>query len=207
MAPSRPTSWPPPASGSVGAAFGPLLCFALLWQLPGCTSTNELGGKWRPVETDGTIIRNPAPGGDDLGFELVMEHYGPDIAGLIRFYRNTEYERSRDPKSPFSECACVYMRSGTYGAKSKSYRFRTEGCVPGVATHSNIALRGALELNDESQLVGTLRVEDLNHPSEINGLVQNMVLEREATAGAILASEFSCERPANADAGNTHSGR
>ena len=184
-----------------GVAFATLLAVSLA----GCPTTNEFGGVWRPVETDGKLIYNPETGLPTLGFELVMEHYGPDIAGLIRFHRNTDYERTRDPTTPFNECACIYMHKGRYGDKSKSYEFITVGCLPGVASNANIPTRGLLTLNDDGQLVGTLRVDDPT--SAHDGKVQNMVLERQAAAGSILASDFLCEQPVDADAGNIHSGR
>ncbi len=175
--------------------------------ITGCPTGNELGGMWRPVKTEGNLIYDSVTGEPTVGFELWMEHYGPDIAGLIRFYRpadewTAEYEAPRDPRTD-NQCGCIYMHNGRYGETWKSYRFTTKGCLPGIAGQSVVHLSGAFTLNDDDQLTGRLKVEgDSPHAGE----VENMVLEREASAGSILPSEFTCERVLDANAGNIHSG-
>ncbi len=184
----------------LAAALTCLLC-------AGCLSGNELGGVWRPVQTDGKLIYDEDSGEPTVGFEFWMEHYGPDIVGLIRFYRPADdftapYEEPRKPDTAF-QCACIYMHGGRYSETLKSYKFSTKGCLPGTARNSSVLLSGAFKLNDEGQLKGTLQVDK---PVPSPDQIEEMTLEREAAAGSILASEFVCDRITDADAGNTYSG-
>ncbi|MBI5608557.1 MAG: hypothetical protein HY902_06725, partial [Deltaproteobacteria bacterium] len=66
--------------------------------LAACTSSGSMGGVWRGAsEPQGTA--NGLLFGEEgapLSVELVLGEFGPDLAGLLRFYRDSTYVSSRD---------------------------------------------------------------------------------------------------------------
>lgn len=189
--------------GSAGRLLGALVGLLLL---QGCPSGNELGGTWRPVlPTSGALVHHPITGDASLGIELVLGHYGPDVAGVMRFYRSTDYDLTRDWTPPDFECACLYLHKGRYGATSSSFEFVTNGCLPGIATQESVFVRGTFKLDQETRLVGQLRIDD--PASTHDGLIEELIFTRTASAGSTLTSDFTCGHTDDADAGNTHSGK
>jgi hypothetical protein len=66
-----------------------------------CTTANELGGIWRgqPDQASVPLLYDVSDPKRDLGVELVLGHYGPDVTGLLRFYTDAAFELPRDPEA------------------------------------------------------------------------------------------------------------
>ena len=184
------------------ASLGFLLVAALFFG--GCDSTNVLGGVWRAV---GTPTGDPIIGAgmtldSPLGVELVLGHYGPDVTGLLRFYRNAEYTLPRYPGIPSKECGCAFLHQGRWSDNAERLNFVLKGCLPGAATTQTVYVRGDLTLDEDGTLTGSLQVED--PASAYFGKKQAWVFER---FSSVSSSDLTCEPVTDADAGNTANGR
>ncbi len=179
---------------------GLLLSIALL---PACESTNLLGGVWRATEapTGDTLV---GPDQDMPGVELVLGHYGPNVSGLVRFYRSDDYAVPREAAAPRRECACAFVHKGRWSSATERFSFVLRGCMPGEAVADQVYVRGdfALSADSPSLLEGTLEVED--PASSLYGRRQRWSFER---FDSVSTSDLSCEPVTDADAGNTASGR
>ncbi|GEM_PF-3357384 len=172
----------------------------------GCGSESDLGGGWRVLEKPllgDKIIYDENSGEPEVGIELLIGHYGPDVAGLVRFYRTNAFQFRRSELKPDSDCACTFMRKGKTAADASSLEFDLEGCVPGSATRSSLLVRATLELDASGQLDGKLTV--LDNQSPLKGRSQKWTFKRVATSGAIDSSDLICETP-DAKDGNTFNG-
>ncbi len=168
----------------------------------GCADGNDLGGIWHAVVPPGDVlIHDDQAVPASIGVELVIGHYGPDIAGVLRYYRSDDFIVPREPTQPWLECLCNYLHQGRYSGAVMT--FTTRGCVPGSATEADLPLRGRFEFDAEGGLGGTLSVNQPDSP--LYGTMETLHFERTSTAGAIFDSDLTCERPA-ADEGNPYNG-
>lgn len=164
----------------------------------GCTTSTELGGVWRSeVEVPGPLIG----GGEAIYAELSLGHYGPDVAGLLRFYHDLEFEQPFDAAAPYRECACVFVHKGRWLDATSRLDFQLRGCLPGISPQEPLLVRGELEL-DADELSGTLRVEEPTSPQF--GAEQPLRLVR---TGSLGDADLRCEQPQSAQEGNRASGR
>ncbi len=172
--------------------------------LIGCTTGNDLGGAWRITEASGDkVIYDDQTGDATVGIELLLGHYGPDIAGLVRFYRTDAFQFKRNPLKPDNQCACTFMRNGNASADTYRIEFDLDGCLPGIAVQSTLLVRGSFTLDADEQLDGSLRV--LQTGSPMHDRSQKMTFARIKAAGAIDSNELICETP-DQDAGNFFNG-
>ena len=179
---------------------GPAVTLLATAALAACTTGNDLGGAWRVTEMSGEpVVHEPSTGEPTVGIELLFGHYGPDIAGLVKYYRTTDFQFPRNPLKPDNQCAGAYMRNGKASADTYRIEFDLDGCVPGSATEATLLLRGSFKLDDQGLLQGELRV--LEDASPLHGKFQTMTFERLKAAGAVDSGELICETP-DRDAGN-----
>jgi len=83
----------------------------------GCSSSHLWTGTFRST-TAGTL--SGVPGMEDVYLELVIGHFGPDLAGIIRFYRDPEFLQ------PVPEaCPCQYLLEGRYEDGNLIFAFPT----------------------------------------------------------------------------------
>ena len=170
-----------------------------------CESDNQLGGVWRQIApATGDLVISPAEGFSAVGVELVLGHYGPDVAGVIRFYRRDNFESSRDPYAPARQCACTYLRQGRWSGASDRLTFSLKGCLPGEASQQSLYTLGDFLLVDDPQvnLAGTLTVEEPNSP--LYGRQQSWQFER---VSSVSASDLTCPTIEDSERGNTANGR
>jgi len=169
----------------------------------GCDSTNVLGGVWRmsAPPTGDSLIGFGAPKEGTVGVELVLGHYGPDVTGLLRFYRTDDFVLPRQASAPKRECGCTFLRRGRWNTPNKRLDFVLQGCLPGAATRQTVYVRGDFTLNADGTLAGGLEVED---PASAHfGRRQLWTFER---FEGVSRSDLICEPETDADAGNTANG-
>ena len=172
-----------------------------------CTSGNELGGTWRLVKGDllgDKVVFDESTGEADVGIELLIGQYGPDIAGLVRFYRTNKFQFLRSELMPDNDCACTFMHNGRVSADNTRMEFDLRGCVPGAATRSQLLMRAALEFDDSGQLDGNWVVLDGNN-KQWSGKSQHFTFARIAFGSAVDSRDLICETP-DQDVGNIYNG-
>jgi len=95
-----------------------------------------------------------------LGVELVLGAYGPDLAGLMRYYRSAQFDLARSPLPPRKECECAFLHQAKVDATGR-VTFVLDACVPGTSPDAPLALRGELTLRDDGRLVGIVSIGDV----------------------------------------------
>lgn len=171
-----------------------------------CATGNDLGGTWRVTEgplLGDKLVFDEKSGEPDVGIELMIGHYGPDLTGLVRFYRTSKFQFPRKAFKPDSDCACTFMHNGQVSADNTKMEFDLKGCIPGAATRSQLLVRAELELDADAQLDGRWRV--LDDKKEWSGKSQKFTFVRTGAAGAVDSRDLICETP-DQDAGNIYNG-
>lgn len=187
---------PPALWIGLAAVLGLLVC-------SGCAADNEFGGIWRGT-APAKSAANPllyGPGGEPLALELVLGEYGPDLSGLMRFYRQGSYVRARDAAPPDSQCACALV----YGGRSDSGKaaFSMRGCLPGSSPQQPVRTRATLARDELGVLTLHLQVDDAT--SALNGQSASIALLAHTSASEISSSDLIC--PPGPAAGNPASGQ
>ena len=184
----------------VGAAVGLSVCLGL----SGCAASGDFGGVWRGVapkkSADNLLVfgDNGAP----LAVELVLGEYGNELAGLVRFFRDDSFLRTRSQDSPDLQCACVLVRDGHSDAALGKAALTLIGCLPGGSPKAVVrALASLTTTVDGVQL--KLAIADTN--SRWHGASMDMVLTRVGGSGDITGPDLAC--PAGTATGNPASGQ
>ena len=175
----------------------------------GCASSVDVGGVWRgaaPTGSPGALLLH----GKDLpleplGIELVVGHYGPELAGIVRFYRNAQFDRRRSSEVPDRECACAYLHVGYVDLATGRMTFTLKGCLPGGATTEAVRTRAVFTPSGTDTLLGTLKVDDTNSP--LHGQQVELTLKRVAGQSDTDAGNLACATWTDATKGNVSSGR
>jgi len=169
--------------------------------LAACTSSGSMGGVWRgtgeALGPANSLLYGEA--GAPLSIELVLGEFGPDLAGLLRFYRDPTYVLARDAATPDDECACSLVHNGR--AVAGHAAFTLLGCLPGGAPKVASRVRAALD-EVETGLKLTLTVDDASSP--LDGRSTTLVLNRYGLASEITGEDLAC--PVGPAGGNTASG-
>lgn len=183
------------------AAWGAAASLAIL--ASGCAADTEFGGIWRGIAPS----QGPAndllygPAGEPMAIEIVLGEYGPDLAGLLRFYRQGSFVRARDANPPDSECACSLL----YGGRSDGgvAAFALRGCLPGAATKVAVRTRATLSRDDLGVLQLKLVVDEPTSPHHGKAVV--VALLPQASASEVSDADLLC--PLGPAAGNPTSGQ
>lgn len=185
-----------------------LIALALLWSLgPGCSAGNDLGGAWR-VEKDAPLVGDKLVYDDTsdqraVGIELLIGHYGTDIAGLLKFYDNEDFLSPRSATNPKGQCACTFIHNGRANAEHTHVEFDLKGCLPGSATAAQMLIRGELNLSADGRLEGRIKV--VGDDPLWAGKTQQFTFLRTASVGAVDDTDLICETP-DQDEGNIYNG-
>lgn len=170
--------------------------------LAACTSSGSLGGVWRGTSAaqgpDNAVLYGPA--GAPQAVELVVGEFGPDIAGLMRFYRSPSWVSPRDAGPPDSECACLLLHDGRSNAGQAA--FNLAGCLPGGAPQAAVRVRARLTEVGEGLLLD-LQVDDKQSP--LDGQKTQLTLRRQGLPSDISSADLAC--PVPPPEGNTASGK
>ena len=170
--------------------------------LSACTTLPDVDGVWHAeapaAGATNTLLTMSTP----LGVELVLGAYGPDVAGLVRYYRSGLFDLARSPLLPRKDCECAFLHSAKVDATGR-VSFLLDACVPGTSPSAPLALRGELTLSNDGRLIGSLAVDD---PTQPTATVQ-LVFVRVATTGSSDPAILDCQHPATLADGNTASGR
>ena len=176
--------------------------------LGACATGPDVDGVWHAVTpTDGGNNALLYPAGQPtapLGVELVLGAYGPDLAGLMRYYRSAQFDLARSPLPPRKECECAFLHQAKVDATGR-VTFVLDACVPGTSPDAPLALRGELTLRDDGRLVGTVSVDDPSQPTLASKSVQ-LAFVRVATAGTSDPAILDCQHPVDVPGANTTSG-
>lgn len=181
----------------------PVMALFLLWFLtlePACEDTHVLSGSFRSDAfvsrgddfhtTDAEWDETPAEGislsiaFQDLSLELVLGHFGPEVAGLAKFHkiRGVGY------------CPCAQIRDGRYWGRRFTFKFTahfTSDCLAlGILDfQASLALRqdGTLDGDEEGFLDVT--------PREKPGTTERfrIRLNRDKQQEDLNALDLSCE--------------
>jgi hypothetical protein len=185
-----------PARPQAAGAFAVAVALTFLGA---CTTSTELGGVWRTLALQG----GPLLGSEasPVGVEMVLGHYGLDVAGVVRFYSDEAFEAPRDPSTPYNACACAFVHKGRWRISGSAFDFQLRGCLPGAAPDSELLVRGELALEGEV-LEGMLRVEAPGSP--LLGTEQRVELEH---VGGLGDADLGCEAYADSAEGNRANGK
>jgi hypothetical protein len=167
-----------------------------------CASSGSFGGIWRgPVEiaTAGSPLLFAKDGGA-VGVELVLGEYGPELSGVVRFYRNGNFVRARSASPPDLECACGFAHDGKVSGDRAA--FTLLGCLPGGSPSTAIRTRATLQTTLQGAQL-ELTVDDPTSP--LDGLSTSLLLQRQGLASDISDADLACAPPPAG--GNAASGR
>lgn len=168
----------------------------------GCASADDLAGVWRgaPVANEGSLqlVHKDQP----VGVELVLGQYGPDVAGVVRWWSSADFLVERSADAPDVDCACGLVRSGKVSEAGDRASFWLGGCLPGAATASAVRTRVELNLQpDGEQLLATFTVDD--ETSELAGQKRAVLLTRTATSDEVVADQLRCDPPQSGGNGSS----
>jgi hypothetical protein len=170
-----------------------------------CATGPDVDGVWHaetpPPGAANSLLFSKTQPKVPLGVELVIGSYGPDIAGLVRYYRTGLFDLARSPAPQRAECECAFLHSARVDATGR-VTFLLNACVPGTSSTTPLTLRGELNLLDDGRLAGTVSVDD---PSQPSATVQ-LSFVRVATAANSDPAILDCAHPAALADGNTASG-
>ena len=170
-----------------------------------CTSSVDVDGIWHAVPPE-------SGAGNTLIFdaksmpavELVVGTYGPDLSGLLRYYRTAQFETARAPEPPFRECQCAFLHQARL-SDTGHMTFYLDACVPGASPSARVALSGDFNLLSDGRLAGTLTVDDPSRP-DLAGLHTQLTFVRNAAVPDGDPTVLACDNPATLADGNTASG-
>ncbi len=181
---------------------------ALIAVLGACSSGPDVDGVWHaeaPAQgTANSLLFSATQPATPLGVELVIGAYGPDIAGLVRYYRSGQFDFARSPLPLRKECECAFLHQAKVDSTGR-VTFALQACVPGTSPESPLGLRGELNLMDDGRLKGTVAVDDPSQPTLATSSVQ-LTFVRVATAATSDPAILDCQHPATLADGNTASG-
>ncbi len=159
----------------------------------GCASTSDISGVWRSE----ALAAGPLAGalGAEVTLELTIGHFGPDISGMMRFYRDLDFEDPLDPTAPHFACSCMLLHKGRWSESRQRLAFEGQGCLPGTSDQA-AALSAALLTVAGDELAGTWQRTD--------GTIKQSVRVRRVSG--LDDAELSCNRFADPALGNVANG-
>lgn len=174
-------------------------CLAAL-SLFGCASASDVAGTWRTRDQAAGALLGDGEAG--VGVELVIAQYGPDVAGLVRFFGDATFDRPRDPTAPYFACACALLHKGRWDEAHAKITFELRGCLPGSSPRTPVLTLGQLRLEAQGDLVGTLTRHQPDQPE--HGQHEDLRLLRHDT---LAEASLRCDQYASDSDGNRASGR
>lgn len=168
-----------------------------------CASGGQFGGIWRGVSAPQGAANNLlfGPDGQAVSVEVVIGEYGPDLAGVVRFFRGDSYLLPRNADAPDRECACALLHAGRADSTAGKGTFLLQGCTPGASPDQPLRVRGTLT-RDGSDLLLKLQVEDTK--SVADGAATAIKLLQVGGSSDIADSDLYC--PLALPGGNSASG-
>ncbi len=159
----------------------------------GCASGSDISGVWRSQ----TLAAGPLCGalGAEVTLELTLGHFGPDVSGMIRFYRDLEFEEPLDPTAPHFACGCLLLHKGRWSEGSQRLAFESQGCLPS-SSDTAAALSAASLTVSGDELAGTWQRTD--------GTIKQAVRVRRVAG--LEDAQLSCNRFADPALGNVANG-
>ncbi|MBM4344247.1 MAG: hypothetical protein FJ100_12835 [Deltaproteobacteria bacterium] len=195
MKPLRPVA--------LGPCIGWVLCVAAS-AATACAGEADLGGTWRGLAQlgpEGGDLVHGSEGGP-VALELVIGEYGPDVAGLLRFFRGDSWLRARSAEAPDRECGCSLLHGGRVDASTAQAAFTLQGCLPGAADRARVRARGSLRRTTS----GAVLVITVDEPgSPLHKRSSTIALEQTGGPGDIALADLAC--PTALPTGNTASGQ
>ncbi len=177
---------------------------AAVAMLAACAGEADLGGTWRGVAQLGEPYGNLLHGGDGqpVALELVIGEYGPDVAGVMRFFSGDIWLRARNPNPPDRQCGCALLHAGRVDGSTAQAAFTLLGCLPGASDRIGVRTRGTLRRTSlGAQLI--LVVDEPGSP--LHKRTTTVDLEQTGGPGDIAEADLHCPLPL--PAGNTASGQ
>lgn len=176
--------------------------------LTACATGPDVDGVWHATApatgpANSLVYAGPVDAAP-LGVELVLGSYGPDAAGLLRYFRSGQFDFVRSPLPPHKECACAYLHQAKVDGTGR-VTFALQGCVPGTSPEAPLELRGDLNLLDDGRLAGSLTVTDPSAPGLADRTVQ-LTFVRVATVATSDPAIVECQQPVDVAGANTASG-
>jgi hypothetical protein len=166
-----------PRSGVRAAALLALLV-TIAAGAPGCEDTHILTGTFR---SDAAV---PFAGQDAVRVELVLGHYGPDVAGLLRFFETDDFLL---PVAADDFCECRPIAKGTFDYEDEVLAFTFRVPYP-CGKPGETYVSATLTMSDSGDLLtGTWSI-----PS-IEGQSGTWRFEREKNAGDLVSTDLECK--------------
>ncbi len=181
-----------------------LALFLALTVTTACSTEADLGGTWRGVTPLGAAPYDLLHGvdGSQVALELVIGEYGPDAAGVLRFFNGDAWLRARNPDPPDRQCGCALLHAGKVDAATAQAAFTLHGCLPGAADRAKLRTRGALRRTASGAIL-VLTVDEPGSP--LHKRTSTIELEQTGGAGDIAEADLLCPLPL--PTGNTASGQ
>lgn len=170
-----------------------------------CGSSPDVDGVWHATPPPAGPA-NTLPGFDLAapGLELVVATYGPDLAGLVRYYRTKLFDVARSALPPWRECECAYLHQARISATGR-VTFELGACVPAISPDQPLAMRGEFDLQSDGSLQGALLVDDPSRP-DLHNLQVQLKFVRETSLSLNDPKLLACVNPVSLAEGNTGSG-
>lgn len=191
-----------------------LIACTALTGLAACSSSGDSGGVWRaqarlPSEGNAILFQTPADPAtaDPVGVELVLGEFGPDVAGVVRYYHagpTGPFDLARQEAQPNFECNCAYLHGGKLDTHTGLLTFTLQACVPGLSPRAPVHLRGRFSVQPDGRLSGTLQVDDPTSPAK--GQLVALAFDRTGHPGDLASQDLQCATPADEHSGNVASG-
>ena len=120
-----------------------------------CADTHALTGTFRSVDP---VTLPDIAGFTDVSVELVIGHYGPDVAGLMKYFGNRDFNI---PPSASDFCRCRLLESGAYSESRNILTFAFVAPSPCAAAEEASQVSVSLVMSDGGdKLDGTLMFMD-----------------------------------------------
>jgi len=118
-----------------------------------CGDTHILTGTFR---SQSPVTLPDIEGFTDISVELVIGHYGPDVAGLMKYFGNSDFNIA---PSASDFCQCKVLQSGVYSGDEETLTFAFVVPSPCATAKEQVSVSLVMSKGGE-QLDGTMRFED-----------------------------------------------
>jgi hypothetical protein len=163
-----------PRSAGARVVVWALLSAVLGSALPACYADSELlCGRWQSRAAPGGAGSSAASEGGLEAFELYLGHYGPNVVGVIRFYRGefSDAEGCGTNRAPDAHCCSRYLTNGRWDGRRFTFRIdptppssELPACFPGgdePPAGDLVGMTFRLDLEGDNQLLGEVSWEAL----------------------------------------------
>ena len=164
-----------------------------------CQDTHILTGTFRSVanaqsQSDGSVTLDSITGFQNLHLEMVIGHYGGEVAGILRFWKDKDFQVTAGSKA---FCGCRHFKvGGAFDSDASLLTFSIPSPSPCVAPN---------ELTDPPLGVVSVKLEMSPDGDRLEGSILDPVLEppilvpvmfdRQKVESELTTDDLKCDEP------------